>query len=393
MNNAFVFVVCGSAEHTDTLAMSYQILNTKTKNPIYIVTDTKRNENQLDFPNVIDVNTPVNFNHHQASIFLKTSLHKILPKGFKYAYLDTDIIAYGTHPDEIFNQFIPPIRFAPDHCKMNQFSPYAVNCGCIEMFEKKRVEVNALMAQYDEFSNSTDPEITKLRSQLFREFDKIKSNGIPKLSFYFLYLLSWPVFHLTNEFTLNKKTKLWYFRDHTPIMRKLNMHKIARKANLKWNYIRNEMTLHDGRNLWSNYCLHLKHSIHQSFQVNINENDWQHWNGGVFIFSDESQEFMETWHRYTMEIFKNTEWKTRDQGTLIATVWKFGLQNHPTLDIKWNMILDYHNQQLEINKEGDLTIDGKHHLSPEFVHIYHHWGDTTWNIWNQVMIHANDGQG
>jgi hypothetical protein len=48
--------------------------------------------------------------------------------------------------------------------------------------------------------------------------------------------------------------------------------------------------------------------------------DWQHWNGGVFLFDDSSVEFLSSWHEKTvMRIFDLPNWKTRDQGTLIAT--------------------------------------------------------------------------
>jgi len=86
-----------------------------------------------------------------------------------------------------------------------------------------------------------------------------------------------------------------------------------------------------------------------------------------------------------MNIFKLRNWKTRDQGTLIATAWQFGLKNHKTLSKKWNFIADYNKQGLELKNDGTITDDfWKTSYKPSFIHIYHHWQDTNWYIWNWV---------
>lgn len=386
----FVFVVCGSKEHLDTLKLSYDTLSKKTKQPIIIITDQSRNEHPISYPNLMDIHTPKEFDHHKASIWLKTSLHKLLPEGKLYAYLDTDILAYGKNIDGVFDEYIAPIRFAPDHCKMEQFSPYAGNCGCMDMFEKKRKEVDDLIKKYDILSDSKEPEIIKKRAQLFETFNKSKTNGKLKLRFYFNYFMSWPYFRISKDFRYDKRKKIWIDIHETPLMHKVSMKRVARETGLKWNYLKNEMILPDGRNLWSNHCNHLQRNIQKKFNVTITQNDWQHWNGGVFLFSGDSREFMDTWHSYTMEIFNDPEWKTRDQGTLIATVWKLGLQDHPALDKKWNLIIDYYNSQLDVLEDDSITVDGRIKTFPELVHIYHHWGDESWPVWNKVIHKINN---
>ena len=77
--NIFVFVVCGNREHIDTLHFSLDALKRFSKNKIVIVTDSSRNEVPVNHSEIFDVETPNEFTHHQASIFLKTSLHKFLP--------------------------------------------------------------------------------------------------------------------------------------------------------------------------------------------------------------------------------------------------------------------------------------------------------------------------
>jgi hypothetical protein len=385
----YVFVVCGSKEHLDTLALSYSVLEKKTKYPIYVITDNSRNEYLLRYPQLINIQTPSELDHHQASIWLKTSLHRLLPSDKLYAYLDTDILAYGKHPDGIFDQYKSPIIFAPDHCKMPQFSSYAVICGCMDMFEKKRKEVNELLKKHDPLSQSNDPQIISKREELFKIFQQSKTNGKLPFKFYLRYFSSWPVFWINNEFKLDQRKKIWFDSAGQPVMHKINMRMIAKKAGLKWNYLRNEITLPDGRNLYSNFCSHLSKQIKNKFGIEITDANWQHWNGGVFIFGPQSSDFMNTWHQFTMEIFKDKEWKTRDQGTLIATVWKSGLQDHLTLSKKWNLILDYFYPVLQVRDDRKITIDGNEWIDPEFVHIYHHWGDTSWEVWNKVAVNLS----
>jgi len=75
----FVFVVCGSNKHIETLNFSLSYLRYFTTNKIYVVTDLERNEQQIGNDNIIDVSTDKELDNHQASIFLKTSLHTISP--------------------------------------------------------------------------------------------------------------------------------------------------------------------------------------------------------------------------------------------------------------------------------------------------------------------------
>lgn len=393
---AFVFVVCGEEEHIRTLELSHSVLRSKTEIPIYIVTDSSRNAIPISLPNTLNIETPKAFNNHQASIYLKTSLHKQLPANCTYVYLDSDILAVGKAINHIFEQFKSPITFGPDHCKMNQFSPYAVNCGCLNEFEKYRSVVYKILDEKDPLKQNNkeiNPRLFQQRQRLEAIFQQLKKNNIISKFFQLVrFMLSYPRFKLNQEFYYNRKTHLWYNNNDEPIKHHISNRNLAKQAGIKWKLIGDKLLLPDGRPLWNNSCNHLSNYIQQTFSTNFVDPNWQHWNGGVFIFSNESREFMDTWHQLTMEIFKNPNWKTRDQGTLIATVWKLGLSHHPTLDIKWNMILDYHNHHLNVNNNNEITIDGSHYIAPEFVHIYHHWGDENWEIWNNVMSQVKNGK-
>jgi hypothetical protein len=87
-------------------------------------------------------------------------------------------------------------------------------------------------------------------------------------------------------------------------------------------------------------CGHLRQRIQEKFGVHVADANWQHWNGGVFLFDGESTDFLDTWHEYTRAIFHDPLWKTRDQGTLVAAAWRYGLQDQATLDRNFNRIVD-----------------------------------------------------
>lgn len=123
MKKVFVFAVCGTNEHIDTLHYSLEKLKKFSDASIWIVTDASRNEKAILHDTIIEIQTPKEFNNHQASIFLKTGLHKFLPKGNVYCYLDSDVVAVNSDCDKIFDEYIPPIRFAPDHCQMPLLAP------------------------------------------------------------------------------------------------------------------------------------------------------------------------------------------------------------------------------------------------------------------------------
>jgi len=146
---AFVFVVCGTKEHLDTLAFSLKYLKCYSKLPIIVLTDKSRNEVEIAHSNVIHIETPKEFNHHKASIYLKTGIHLFLPKGNHYCYLDTDVVALREDVDLIFNEYIAPITFAPDHCTLETFSPYGVNCPCLKENQLQVDQLHKLLNTYD----------------------------------------------------------------------------------------------------------------------------------------------------------------------------------------------------------------------------------------------------
>jgi hypothetical protein len=101
----------------------------------------------------------------------------------------------------------------------------------------------------------------------------------------------------------------------------------------------------------------LTEEIARKFAVQV-ERTWRLWNGGVFLFDKASFKFLDTWHQFTMSIMHDYRWQTRDQGTLIATIWKYGIQDQATIPEEFNWIARH-------SKSPGYTLRFKHN---EFVH-------------------------
>jgi hypothetical protein len=161
----------------------------------------------------------------------------------------------------------------------------------------------------------------------------------------------------------------------------------------KYDTLMRQWYRQDGSSLTRNSCGHLQEKLKEKFGIDVRNALWKHWNGGVFLFNDESTDFLDFWHNATMAIFEDKEWKTRDQGTLIGTAWKFGLIDHPTLPIAFNLIADFNTDNFTTDRLeylGDLTFNvgiKKKTIKPHFIHVYHHWGDAGWDVWRDVEKH------
>ena len=267
--NVFVYVVCGDDEYIKTLHTSLRFLKKYSKNRIVVVTDLSRNNLNIKHKDVINIETPKSYTHHEASIYLKTGVHQFVDLKHNYCYLDTDVIAVSSQVDNIFSHFQSPISFAPDltvyDTNVARFSPWAMNCNCLG-------------------------------------------------------------FGITQS------------------------------------------------------CHHLTQAIEEKFDLKIN-NNWLHWNGGVFLFNRQSTNFMQTWHDLTLDAFNDPYWKTRDQHTLITTIWKMGLQNHTCLPQEFNFIADVGNTNLVFDKkEGYALHKSLPKIHPYFLHLYSH--DLTKKGWS-----------
>jgi hypothetical protein len=218
-DNAFVYALCGDSQ-VDLVNTSLRFLKRFTRQDIVVV--ASRCASPIQHDQVIRREMPGPFDDRQASILLKTNLHRLVGGGFRRCcYLDTDVIAVDGAIDEIFDATAGPVSFAADHSRLRTFSRWAVRCPC-----------------------------------------------------------------LTGD------------------------------------------------------CDHLREAILAKFGIEVSDPDWQIWNGGVFVFDSDSTEFLDTWHQYTRSILADGNWRSRDQGTLVAAVWKQGLQNLPLLARTYNFVVD-----------------------------------------------------
>ena len=381
----FVFVVCGAREHIDTLHFSLHALKRFTVHPVTVVTDSRRNEIPVEYDSIIDVPTPEQLDHHQASIWLKTSLHRILPEGLLYCYLDTDVVALSSEADRIFEQFVPPVTFAPDHCTLDQFSPRAVKCGCLEEHLK---ELETFQQKAESAGNAKEEY-----QRLIREIDFLVESSRGNRLTYLIHRLRflWPgrFYRLSNRFMLEKSSGRWFSTEGIDLLDRYGFNEnILRLTGMRWSGFLNDFVRPDGRPLSELRCTHLHDLIMGTFGIKIEEQQWPHWNGGVFLFVSGSSELIELWHLTTMEIFCMPEWRTRDQGTLATSAWKFGLQHHARLDTRFNFIVDYNSRSQKYL--GDLTFDNSNgqHVRPVMAHVFHHFGDKDWVVWEEIERHC-----
>lgn len=390
--NKFVFVVCGASEFIDELNYSLNFLRYFSKNEIIVITDASRNEIPIEHNNIIDIKTPLEFNNHQASIYLKTGIHKYLDlENNNYCYLDSDVVAISEEVDTIFNLYRYPIIFAQDHCTINFFSPHAMNCSCIENTQREEKKFNDNLVKLFGKINLNKIEIKKQFDDLQSYFDKLKSSPIK----YFFQNIRYVLFRYVlpiKSFSLHgykfvKKTKCWYNNSNEIILFDYPFYeqKLWEEAGIRYNTKGNYWEDKSGKKYdFFAECDHLISYLELNYNISIPYN-WQHWNGGVFVFNKQSCDFLNYWHEQTIKEFSNKQTKTRDQGTLALTVWKFNLQDHPTLPKEFNWIAEYANSNIKYDKRKAYTFDNfKTNFKPKFIHIYHEWGNKSWSIWQSV---------
>jgi hypothetical protein len=140
-------------------------------------------------------------------------------------------------------------------------------------------------------------------------------------------------------------------------------------------------------------CDHLRRAIREEFDVVVPDPEWNHWNGGLFLFNATSIELARLWHDYTLLAFENPYWQVRDQGTLVAAAWKLGLASHATLPVRFNRIVDRFRGRPEAERGrlsvADYRIDTGYGLDdeppPAFLHFINGGvGVRGWKNWDDA---------
>jgi hypothetical protein len=392
--NTFVFVVCGAKAYTDTLNIAISYLKAFSKSHITVITDSSRNEGKIQCDHIIDIKTDPALNHHQASVFLKTSIHRYLDlEAGRYCYLDSDVLAITDKVDEIFNEKPEIIGFCNDNITLDLFSPYAVNCGCYESARENEQKLISAQNKYDEKLKSWKEFVEKQKGYVLINLIAATKkswlkNLFPLISFTLQKTLPFHKSASLKGYKYDKKTKYWKNAMGDNVLYPIESYYdfISGETGFNFDYSQQFWYKDARQDVCIPRCTHLHQTIKQDHGITISPDKWQHWNGGVFLFDKNSVEFLEFWHKTTMDIFQKPSWKTRDQGTLALAAWKFSLQNQPALNNRFNYILDYFKPGLGFNKEKGFTKDDFITNShPEFVHVYHRFGDENWDIWQHLL--------
>lgn len=424
--NKFVFVVCGAATHIQTLHFSLERLKKYSGCEIMVVTDSQRNETPVHHDQILDISTPVWMNHHQAAIWLKTRLHRLLPEGPIYCYLDTDVVAVRPGVDAIFDHFSPPVTFCTDHCRLLAFSPNAVHDPQYDALLEKQTRQCALYYQFkkeDDRQLDVVPAHVKKAKDLKAAFNyrrplhaqplaglthqplKILEAVLHKIVFHNLRFLvqskgrleslhrrifgmplDYDYFLAEHGYRYHPQQESWHdLQGNLLFEENYVVHRIESCSEFRWDRVHQVWRDEQGNNISQIESDKFHQLALEKFNVKIVPPDWQHWNGGVFLWDSSAMSFLDQWHEWSLAIMNDPAWKTRDQGTLAAAVWKFNLQDHPTLPLDFNFIADYYHPQLIYrgNLSFSFSDDGPI-IRPFFLHIYHHFGDTSWRLWQDM---------
>lgn len=116
---------------------------------------------------------------------------------------------------------------------------------------------------------------------------------------------------------------------------------------------------------------------------------WCHWNGGVFVFGSDAGNLLDRWHELAVASFDWLEWRTRDQGALIAAVWQLGLQDVPRLPQKFNFIVAdpwQNNVHVDRARGWSLSPAGPW-IRPQMLHLFQPGLDAPdWSLTRDVEL-------
>jgi len=392
--DSFVFVVCGAKAFISELNFSLRFLRHFSQHRIVVLTDSRRNEIPIDHNDIIDVETPQHLAHHQAHLWLETRLPEYmnLQAGDRCCYLDSDVVAINEKVNHIFSHYHAPITAAYDHCSIDYFSVGVVNCQCRSEFQEIEAQF-AMMLNYFPNIQLNEAHIQQQHAMLKSVFRKMKFNpfadkckGIGYLKKRYLKKHSDIV--LNNQFRFSFADHCWRNMQGDIIDFDYPYYygKLKKEHGI---YIRNAKWFHrSGRELApvTPHCSHLRQYLKKNYAVSI-PNNWQHRNGGVFLFGHESKDFFAQWHQYTLaEIAKGYIKPYDDQATLAVCMWQQGIENSNILPEDFNFIADHGNKSIGYCSTRGYTRNAfATSCKPALLHVYNEWGNQSWDIWQSVL--------
>lgn len=309
----FVLVICGKKAYIDMLNHSLIFLRHFSNKEIIVLTDTGRNEGSIEHDTIINVNVPSHLTNKEASRYLKTSLYQWLDMRHTYCYLDADIFVIDEKIDSIFDYRAGVIQFVQDIAPISVLSNYTVFYHDDKQLQEKE---KTFLKRYESTHKKRLPlAFLKKKKGTFQTINQ-SNNQSRSSSPLYKWLYQAGLFFYKNINRYDLVTKGYWFDPFRNCWR-----------DFKGNFV------------YSATSPALPKRIKETFGVEVTDNNWQVWNGGLFLFDQKSIDFLKTWHQWSMEIFSNPNWQIRDMGTLSAAIWAFNIQYQPTLSKKFNCLL------------------------------------------------------
>src|SRR5690606_3077345 len=138
------------------------------------------------------------------------------------------------------------------------------------------------------------------QKELQNHFLLLKENKIKKIKTAIRFFISFPIFRLNNEFSYNRREKYWLNSRYEIVLYDTSPKLIEKYTCLKYNRF-TQMRLNEFKeDIWADKCHHLQAYILDKFNVTITNKNFQHWNGGVFLFDGQAHEFLKAWFDKTM---------------------------------------------------------------------------------------------
>lgn len=394
----FVFCAVGGEEHLARLRRAVAALRPRTAAEIVLVTDPSRTAGALPPLPRVDLSAPAGLSDRAAVIWLKTRLADLFPAGTS-CYLDTDLEARGPAVDELFAEFRPPASFAADltspGASLRTFSRHAVRCACHregERLERFAAEVEdltrfharhaAALARLSDGALYRAPEFRGRRrfgrwGRWWRgEASGRSADGAVAWRQRFAggrpVEIRWRFAGEAWELERVGSSERWLHPSGAQLAWHLaagpvdagdghwespsgeSFRRLSSPAGeeLLWfadgrprrRWVPDEQHPHGGR--WLDpqgrdlgECDHLAELLERQLGVAVPRRDWLPWNGGLFLFSGASRELLHGWWRDCERLWRAPEAIERDQGALVATVWRLGLADHPRLPQRFNWIV------------------------------------------------------
>lgn len=393
-NRNYVFAVCGESKYLRQCEDAVMRLGNFSSLPIYIITDVKRNDSKITAEaKIIEVETPGDLNHHQASIYLKTSLPHFLPvQTSSYCYLDSDVFAVSDKADTIFDCEHEGIGFAQDLYTVNEFSAYVFNDGFLEKRLAENQEVVSLISKLEALHHhfkekQQSPEGKKLEAFLSTVKKDPFRNLLPLSNYLFARAFKFEKQKIRDDLYYKSAAKAWVDKNENEILFDYpsRINKLLSSSPYKFDKKKGSWLNPKGEKVFSMKHPKLREWLTQQTNRQFSGEE-RLLNGGVFVFDQRAIPFFNTWHDEVMKQLPDNSFRNRDQAALFLAAQKYpGLIGKP-LDSCYNFLVDEQHPKFYFHAKKGVGGYGTHWRKPIFMHFI----SGTENDQNPALQFANN---